>query len=170
MMQKSKLESNTMETSMETLITEQPTKTIDQIRKLGIDKEMRERIAAERAELERAKEEQKSRLPGKFISLKEDREEKILLFSGNWQKISVPATDFVTKEIIPNRTVQKWRFQVFETTDPNNPSESAIFERGRTEASQILDYLDKGDCELVVRRNGRRNDQKTTYTIYPAHR
>jgi hypothetical protein len=94
MQQKSKIEPTHFET--ETLITEQ-TKSIEQIRKSGIDKETRERIAQERAEIERQQQEARERLPGRFISLKEDREEKVLLFSGQYQRISVPATDFITK-------------------------------------------------------------------------
>jgi hypothetical protein len=166
-MQKSNFEPTTIET--ETLATE--VKTVDQIRKLGIDKEMRERIAQERAEIERQQQEARERLPGRFISLKEDREEKVLLFSGQYQRISVPATDFVTKQPIPNKTTQRWRFQCYDVTSPDTLSpDPAIWERGATESKQVLDYLEKGDCELVVRRNGRRNDQKTTYTIYPARR
>ena len=48
------------------------TKTIDQIRKDGIDKQMLERIAAERQEMQRIKQEQKERLPGQFVALKQD--------------------------------------------------------------------------------------------------
>ncbi|MGA9154338.1 MAG: hypothetical protein WBZ36_27460 [Candidatus Nitrosopolaris sp.] len=88
------------------------TKTIDQIRKDGIDKEMLERIAAERQEMQRIKQEQKERLPGQFMTLKQDKEARTFLFTGNYQKIEVPAKDFVTKQIIPRKTVTKYRFQV----------------------------------------------------------
>jgi hypothetical protein len=50
------------------------TKTIEQIRKDGIDNQTLERIAGERAEMERAKQEAKERLPGQFVSLKQDKE------------------------------------------------------------------------------------------------
>jgi hypothetical protein len=79
------------------------TKTIDQILKDGIDKQTLERIAAERAEMERAKQEAKERLPGHFISFKQDKEQKNLLFTGAYQKLDLPAKDFVTKQIIPGK-------------------------------------------------------------------
>jgi len=56
------------------------TKTIEQIRNQGLNKEVMERIAAERAEMERAKQEQKERLPGQFISFKSDNETKTLFY------------------------------------------------------------------------------------------
>ena len=95
-------------------------RSIDQIRK------MLERIAAERAEMQRIKEQVKARLPGQFVSLRQDKEMRIFLFTGNYQKIQVPAKDFVTKQEIPGKTVTKYRFQVYDLTsfDPNNPPEA----------------------------------------------
>ncbi|HXP51462.1 MAG TPA: hypothetical protein VN922_16010, partial [Bacteroidia bacterium] len=55
------------------------TRTIDQIRKDGIDKETLQRIAAERAEMQRVKQETKERLPGQFVSLKQDKEQRTFL-------------------------------------------------------------------------------------------
>ena len=85
------------------------TKTIDQIRKDGIDKQTLERIAGERAEMERAKQEVKERLSGHFISLKQDKEQRTFLFTGSYQKLDLPAKDFVTKQIIPGKMVTKFR-------------------------------------------------------------
>jgi hypothetical protein len=79
------------------------TKTIDQIRKDGIDRQTLERIAADRVEMERTKQEAKERLPGHFISFKQDKEQKNLLFTGAYQKLDLPAKDFVTKQIIPGK-------------------------------------------------------------------
>ena len=76
-------------------------RTIDQIRKDGIDKQMLQRVAEERAEMQRVKEQVKERLPGQFLSLRQDKEMRTFLFTGNWQKIQVPAKDFVTKQEIP---------------------------------------------------------------------
>ena len=84
---------------------------------------------------------EESRLPGAFISLKSDKESKTLLFSGNYQKIEVPAKDWQTKQIIPGKMVTKWRWQVYDVTNPDRPSEVAIFERGYRESEQILYYL-----------------------------
>ena len=149
-------------------MSEIETKTIEQIRKGGIDKVMMERIISDRAEMERPKEEAKARLPGQFISLKSDRESKTLLFSGSYQKLQVPAKDFITKQIIPGKTVTKFRFQVYDVTNPDMPSEAAIFERGYREAEQILWYLSQGKQELVIMRNGSPGSQNTFYNIYPA--
>jgi hypothetical protein len=122
-------------------------KSIDQIRKDGIDKEMLERIAAERQEMQRIKQEQKERLPGQFLSLRQDKEQKNLLFTGEYQKLEVPAKDFVTKQIIPDRMITRFRFQVYDVTNPNTPSEVAIWERGVTEADQVLYWLEQGKSE-----------------------
>jgi len=88
------------------------TKSIDQIRK-GLDKETLQRITQEHAEMQRVKEEQKERLPGAFFSLKNDKEQRIFLFSGQYQKLEKPATDFVTKQQIPGKTTTRYRFQVY---------------------------------------------------------
>jgi hypothetical protein len=53
-------------------------------------------------------------------------------------------------------------------TDPDNPSDAAIWERGYTEADQVLYWLAKKKSELTIMRNGAPNSQKTTYNIYPA--
>src|SRR5215813_11805578 len=140
-------------------------RSIDQIRK------MLERIAAERAEMQRIKEQVKARLPGQFLSLKQDKETRTFLFTGNYQKIQVPAKDFVTKQEILGKTVTKYRFQVYDLTsfDPNKPPEAAIWERGTNEADQVLYWFEKGVNELTIMRNGAPNSQKTTYNIYPAN-
>jgi hypothetical protein len=166
-LQKTKFEPTTIETEP-TVLPE--TKSIEQIRNQGLDKSILDRIAAERAEMERAKQEQKERLPGKFLSLKQDKEERVFLFTGEYQKVQVPAKDFVTKQIIPGKMVTRFRFQVYDVTNPDEPSEAAIWERGFTEADQVLYQLARGKSELIIMRNGAPNSQKTTYTIYPANR
>src|SRR5215467_467369 len=101
------------------------TRTIDQIRNDGIDKQLKERIAAERAEMQRMKDQAKERLPGQFVSLRQDKETRTFLFTGQWQKLQVPAKDFVTRQEIPGKTVTKYRFQVYDLTsfDSNNSPE-----------------------------------------------
>ena len=79
-------------------------RTIEEIRKGGIDTQLKERIAAERAE------QAKERLLGQFISLRQDKETRTFLFTGQWQKIQAPAKDFVTKQEIPGKTVTRYRF------------------------------------------------------------
>jgi hypothetical protein len=143
------------------------TKTIAQIRKDGIDKQTLERIAAERVEMERVKQETKERLPGQFLSLKQDKEQRTFLFTGAYQKLDLPARDFVTKQLIPGKMVTKFRFQVYDVTNPDSPSDVAIWERGYTEADQVFYWLEKEKPELTIMRNGAANSQKTTYSIFP---
>jgi hypothetical protein len=90
------------------------------------------------------------------------------LFTGSYQKVELPAKDFVTKQIIPGKMVTKFRFQVYDVTNPDSPSDVAIWERGYTEADQILYWLAKEKPELTIMRNGAPNSQKTTYSIFPA--
>lgn len=146
------------------------TKTIEQIRKDGIDKQTLERIAAGRAEMDRAKREAKERLPGQFVSLKQDKETRTFLFTGAYQKLDKPAIDFVTRQAIPGKMVTRYRFQVYDVTNPDNPSDVAIWERGYTEADQVLYWLAQGKFELTIMRNGAPNSQKTTYSIFPANK
>lgn len=148
----------------------QPTKTIEEIKKQGIDKQALERIEAERIEIQRKQQEMKERLPGQFISLKQDKETRTFVFSGEFQRIQIPAKDFVTKQEIPGKMVQRWRFQVYDVSDPDNPSEPAIWGRGSTESDQVLYWLSQGKAELTIMRNGAPNSQKTTYSIFPAGR
>ncbi|MGC1928716.1 MAG: hypothetical protein WA667_07050 [Candidatus Nitrosopolaris sp.] len=56
------------------------------------------------------------------------------MFTGAYQKVELPAKDFVTKQIIPGKMVTKFRFQVYDVTNPDSPSDTAIWERGYTEA------------------------------------
>src|SRR5215469_18677055 len=148
------------------------TRTIDQIRKDGINKQLKEMIAAERAEMQRIKDQAKERLPGQFVNLRQDKETRTFLFTGQWQKVQVQAKDYVTKQEIPGKMVNKWRFQVYDMTsfDPNNHPEPAIWERGMTEADQVLYWLEQGVTELTIMRNGGPNSKSTTYNIFPFNR
>ena len=145
-------------------------KTIDQIRNQGLDKEVMERIAAERAEMERKKQETKSRLPGAFVTFKQDKETKTLYFTGKYDEFDKPATDWQTRQEIPSRTTHRWRWQVYDVSNTNAPSDISIWERGYKESEQIMYYLSQNQQELVVMRNGRPNSTDTTYSIYPANR
>ena len=144
------------------------TKSIEQIRKDGIVKQTLERIAAERAEMERVKQEATERLPGQFLSLKQDKEQRNLLFTGAWQKVEKPAQDFLTKQIIPGKMVTKYRFQVYDVTNPDSPSDVAIWERGYKDANRVFYWLQRGNAELTIMRNGTPNSTETTYDIFPA--
>jgi hypothetical protein len=146
-------------------------KSIEELRKTGIDKDLMQKIASDRAEIARINEEAKERLPGQFVTLKEDKETRTFLFT-TYQKIQCPVKDFKTGQVVPNRTTTKFRFQVYDLTsfDPNNPPMPGIWERPRGDAEQVLFFMEQGINELTVRRNGPRYSQQTTYTIYPANR
>src|SRR5215469_14216413 len=161
-----------MSTSNQSVLEGVGTRTIDQIRKDGIDKQLKEMIAAERAEMQRIKDQAKERLPGQFVSLRQDKETRTFLFTGQWQKLQVPAKDFVTKQEIPGKTVTKYRFEVYDLTtfDSNNPPEPGIWERGMTEADQVLYWFEKGITVLTIMRNGGPNSKSTTYNIWPSTR
>ena len=64
--------------------------------------------------------------------------------------------------------VTKYRFEVHNLTDPDNPPDVSIWERGSTEADQVLYWLAEGKSELTIMRNGAPNSQKTTYSVFPA--
>jgi hypothetical protein len=130
-----------------------------------------QRITADSAEMARVSQEAKERLPGQFISLKDDKETRTFLFT-NYQKIQVPRKDYKTGQTIPGKTVTKYRFQIYDMTtyDPTNPPTAAIWERGSAEADTILYFLEQGKNELTIMRNGTPYSQQTHYTIYPANR
>src|SRR5215831_17143433 len=161
-----------MVTNQSTLISVGETRSIEEIRKSGLDNQLKERIAAERAEMQRIKDQVKERLPGQFVSLRQDKETRTFLFTGQWQKLQVQAKDYVTKQEIPGKMVNKWRFQVYDMTsyDQDNPPEPAIWERGMTEADQVLYWFEKGITELTIMRNGGPNSKSTTYNVFPANR
>jgi hypothetical protein len=52
-------------------------------------------------------------------------------------------------------------------TDRDSPSEVAIWERGYTEAEQVLYWLEKGKPELTIMRNGAPNSQNHLVYILP---
>jgi hypothetical protein len=146
------------------------TRSIEYIRRYGFSDESMQRLAAEKVEMERTKKDVEARLPGQFFSLREDGETRTFLFTTNFQKYDAPAKDWATGRVIPNKVVKKWRWQVVDVTDPDNPSEPGIFERGFKESEMIVRWLSQGKVELVVVRSGVRNSTNTSYTIYPSGR
>jgi predicted GNAT family acetyltransferase len=149
------------------VISNVETLTIDQIRKQGLAPEVLEKIHADKAEMNRLEKENAERIKGNYISFKDDKETKALLFTGKYQKLNVPAKDFATSEIIPNKFVTKWRFEVYDVTNPNNPSDVSVWERGWNQAKVVMHFLEQKKAELVVVRNGAKGSNTTTYLIYP---
>ena len=95
-----------MVTNQSTLTSVGETRSIEEIRKSGLDNQLKERIAAERAEMQRLKDQAKERLPGQFTSLRQDKETRTFLFTGQWQKLQVPGKDFVSKQEILGKMVK----------------------------------------------------------------
>ena len=159
-----------LETIIETEAQAQ-TKSIRELRKEVLEgaKQMSDKIALDRTEIEQYKNEARSKL-SQFITLKNDRETKTFLFE-SYEKIQVPAKNFETGEIVEGKMITKYNFRVYDVTDSNNENpELYTWQRGMNEATQVLDYLAEEKAELTIKRNGRPNDQKTFYTIYPASR
>jgi hypothetical protein len=151
----------------QTQITSVQTKTIEEIRKQGLDQSTLHKIQADKAEMNRLEKENAERLMGNYISFKEDKETKTLLFTGKYQRVNVPAKDFATREVIDGKFVAKWRFEVYDVTDPNNPSDVSVWERGWREAKMVMHFMERKKTELVVVRNGAKGSNTTTYLIYP---
>ena len=132
-----------------------------------MDPETLQKIQHDKAEMDRIEKENSERIRGNYISFKEDQETKTLLFTGKYQKANVPAKDFVTGLVISNKFVQKWRFETYDVTNPNNPSEVSVWERGWNQAKVVMHFMEQGKTELVVVRNGAKGSNTTTYLIYP---
>ncbi len=143
------------------------TRTIEQIRTQGLDPSILQKIHDDKAEMDRQEKENADRLKGNYIILVQDNDTKTLLFTGKYQKLDVPAKDFATKAIIPNKFVTKWRFECYDVTDPSNPSDVSIWERGYREAKTVMRFMDQKKPELVIVRNGAKGSNTTTYLIYP---
>jgi hypothetical protein len=150
----------TNETSLEEI-----RRQIDQIRRQGLSQSDVQKIQQEKTEMDRLEKENASKLKGNYVSFKEDKETKTLLFTGKYQKVDVPTKDFATGQIIPGKFTQKWRFECYSTSDPN--PQTSIWERGWREAL-IMHFLGLKMPELTIVRNGVRNSNQTTYMIYPA--
>lgn len=140
-----------------------------------MDKEALERIAAERAEIQYTKE--TSQKPGDFITFKNDKETRVLLFMENgWEKVQVPATEYdaatKTYKEISGKTQTKYNFECYDLTtyDPANPPQLSKWQRGKRDADQVLYWLEQGKRELNIMRNGQAGSKETTYVIYPANR
>jgi hypothetical protein len=153
--------------SQQTQIRDVHTRTIDQIRTQGLEPSTLEKIQHDKAEMDRLEKQNADRLKGNYISFKDDKETKTLLFTGKYQKVDVPMKDFATGKIIEGKTVAKWRFECYDTSNPNNISEVSVWERGYREAKVVMHFLGESKTELVVMRNGARGNSQTTYLIYP---
>jgi hypothetical protein len=96
-----------------------------------------------------------------------DGERKRLWFV-DFEKKQVQNKDFVTGELIPDSYTYRYFFSCHDITDPDQPSEVSVFERGPREAKTILSLMSKNHKVLDIERHGAPGDKLTSYTIYPA--
>jgi hypothetical protein len=142
-------------------------RTIEEIRKQGLEPSVIEKIQHDKAEMDRIEKQNADRLMGNYISFKADKETKTLLFTGKYQKVDVPAKDFATGKMREGKFVAKWRFECYDTSNANNISEVSVWESGYREAKVVMHFLRERKAELVVVRNGAKGANTTTYLIYP---
>ena len=140
------------------------------------DEETKLKIQACLDEIDRKQQQQKIPYKTKYIRFVFDRERKILLFTGKFDKKEVPETDFQTGEVMPGKYKTRYSFEChdittttigeeeFQTSQPRQPS---IWERGTADARTILYYLSKDKNILEVTRNGQPGSTSTTYQINP---
>ena len=134
----------------------------------GFDEETRQKIQAYLDEIDAKHRQQQSSLQQtKYIKFVHDKERKLLSFTGKIDKVEVPAKDFETGQMIPDKYVTKYSFECYDITDADHPSELSIWQRGITEARTVLYFLSKSKTILEVIRNGPPGSKTTTYQINP---
>ena len=135
----------------------------------GFDEETKQKIQAYLEEIDAKRQQQQSSSlqQTKYIKFVHDKERKLLSFTGKIDKVEVPAKDFETGLIIPDKYVTKYSFECYDITDADHPSELSIWQRGITEARTVLYFLSKSKTILEVIRNGPPGSKTTTYQINP---
>jgi hypothetical protein len=134
----------------------------------GFDEQTRQKIQAYLEEIDSKRQQQSSSLQQtKYIKFVYDKERKLLSFTGKIDKVEVPAKDFETGQMIPDKYVEKYSLECYDITDPDHPSELSIWQRGIREARTVLYFLSKNKTILEVIRNGAPGSKTTTYQINP---
>jgi len=118
---------------------DESTRTIDQIRKDGLDKQTLERIVAE------------------GVSIGDKWSVSVYLFTGAYEKIQMPGKE------------TEYRFEAYDTTQPimDDKYEKCWFSIGINGATQIFYWLAQRRSELLIEHNGDFVSQKTVLIIYP---
>jgi hypothetical protein len=137
-------------------------KQITKIQQEGFDEETKQKIQACLDEIDRKQQHQQQKISykTKYIRFASDRERKLLLFTGKFDKKEMPQTDFQTGEVIPGKYKMRYSFECYDITTSTieesqaNQSEPSIWERGTADARTILYYLSKDKNILEVIRNG----------------
>src|SRR5512133_2069285 len=128
---------------------------IDKQQQQGFDEETKQKIQANLDEIDAKRQQQlSSSQQTKYIKFVQDKERKLLSFTGKFDKVEVKAMDFETRQVIPDKYVTRYSFECYDITDPDRPSELSIWQRGTKDASTILYYLSKSKTILEVTRNG----------------
>src|SRR5437870_4798279 len=90
----------------------------------GFDEETKQKIQAYLEEIDSKHQQQQSSLQQtKYIKFVQDKERKLLSFTGKIDKVEVPAKDFETGLMIPDKYVEKHSLECYDITDPDHPSE-----------------------------------------------
>jgi len=132
------------------------------------DQSTKEKIQAYLEEIENKQSQRASGASnGKYIKFIQDKERKLLSFTGKFEKLEVPDKDFETGQE-NGKYITRYFFDCYDITDPNNRSpELSVWERGTRDARTILYYLSKKRTVLEVIRNGQPRSKTTTYMIMP---
>jgi hypothetical protein len=144
--------------------------TIQEVNKQqqGFDEETKQKIQTYLEEIDRQHQQQQSSSQRtNYIKFTHDKERKLLSFTGKIDKVEVPAKDFETGLIIPDKYVEKYSLECYDITDADHPSEISIWQRGIREARTVLYFLSKSKTILEVIRNGPPGSKTTTYQINP---
>ena len=132
----------------------------------GFDEETKQKIQAYLEEIDSKHQQQQSSLQQtKYIKFVQDKESKLLSFTGKCDKVEVPAKDFETGQTIPDKYVERYSFECYDISDPDHPSELSVWQRGIREARTLLYFLSKSKTILEVTRNGPPGSKTTTYQI-----
>jgi hypothetical protein len=143
---------------------------LDKEKQQGFDEETKQKLQAflEEIDAKRLQQQQSSSLQQtKYIKFVQDKESKLLSFTGKCDKVEVPAKDFETGQTIPDKYVERYSFECYDISDPDHPSELSVWQRGIREARTLLYFLSKSKTILEVTRNGPPGSKTTTYQINP---
>jgi hypothetical protein len=137
----------------------------------GFDEETKHKLQAFLEEIDAKRLQQQQSLSSlqqtKYIKFVQDKESKLLSFTGKCDKVEVPAKDFETGQTIPDKYVERYSFECYDISDPDHPSELSVWQRGIREARTLLYFLSKSKTILEVTRNGPPGSKTTTYQINP---
>jgi hypothetical protein len=135
----------------------------------GFDEETKQKLQAflEEIDAKRQQQQSSSLQQTKYIKFVQDKESKLLSFTGKCDKVEVPAKDFETGQTIPDKYVERYSFECYDISDPDHPSELSVWQRGIREARTLLYFLSKSKTILEVTRNGPPGSKTTTYQINP---